>query len=61
MLYLAQNCKPKNYVRLSEGMKYLAEGDGYVNVEQFTECLKQANMSATGKEVEAVVGELTNS
>ena len=61
MLYLAQNCKPKNYVRLSEGMKSLADSEGYVNVEQFTECLKQANMSATGKEVEAVVGELTNS
>ena len=61
MLYLAQNCKPKNYVRLSEGMKSLADSEGYVNVEQITECLKQANMSATGKEVEAVVGELTNS
>ena len=59
MMYLGMTCKPKNYVRLSEGMKALKDTEGYINLEQFTECLKQANMSATGKEIEAVVDELT--
>lgn len=60
LLYLSQNVRPNNFIRLSEEMKSKDPTKcGFIIYEDFQSCLMKANMSATDKELEFVVEELT--
>ena len=59
LLYLSQTVKPGNYSKLTEIMEQATGGQSNcMDVDTFKECLKAANMSAGGRELDLVIQEI---